>query len=144
MESWECWWTRILLSGVQWKDKRQQAIDMQEMLFKHKLFLGMVVKHWDKLPRKAVESPTVDLLKKHGHCPALIDHPEDLVISRGLFQPWRLCEIINLIECISAGLQGAPEIYVWTNFVNCVGKLNRRGLSWSSLKTYRRKLEQSM
>lgn len=59
---------------------------MQEILFKHnKLFLGMVVKHCDRLDREAVESPVVDVFKKHEHGPVLMDHPADLVISRGLF-----------------------------------------------------------
>lgn len=48
----------------------------------------MVVKHCDGLPREAVESLVVDVLEKHGHSPALIDHPADLEISRDLFQLW--------------------------------------------------------
>lgn len=54
----------------------------------NKLFLGMMVKHCGRLPREAVQSPVVHILEKHGHSPALTDHPVDLVISRGLFQPW--------------------------------------------------------
>lgn len=68
------WWEQegskegiAFLSGAQWKDKRQWAqIVIEEIHFKQtrkSLFILTLVEHWNRLPRGAVESLSLEAFK---------------------------------------------------------------------------------
>jgi len=39
-------------------------LDVRKIVFTEKFFTGRVLKHWNRLPRAMVESPSLEILKK--------------------------------------------------------------------------------
>jgi len=61
-------WDQTLSSGAQQQDKRQQAqTEMQRFQLKRRkdFFTVRVTEYWNRLPREAVASPSLEILKTH-------------------------------------------------------------------------------